>query len=71
MFSSSVGVTKISVKTGNQSSAESDAVADLQICDGFGACCQTLGLDNAGNDRQRGQTDVYSGSLLSNCSEVR
>ena len=49
MFSSSVGVTKISVKTGNQSSAESDAVADLQICDGFGACCQTLGLDNAGN----------------------
>ena len=67
----SVGVTEISVKTGAESSAESDAVADVEICDGLGNCCQTLGLDNHGNDRQKGQIDVYSGYLLSDCSQVR
>ena len=64
-------MTKISVKTGDETSAESDAVADVRICDGLGTCCSTLGLNNAGNDRQKGLTDVYSSSyLLSNCSEV-
>ena len=67
----SVGVTEISVKTGDESSAGTDAGADLEICDGLGNCCQTLGLDNHGNDREKGQIDVYSGSLLSNCSQVR
>ena len=64
-------MTKISVKTGDEASAETDAVPDVQICDGLGTCCKTLGLDNAGNDRQKGLTDVYSGSLLSDCSQVR
>ena len=64
-------MTEISVKTGDESSAGSDAVADLKICDGLGNCCQTLGLDNHGNDREKGQIDVYSGYLLSNCSQVR
>ena len=67
----SVGVTKISVKTGDEPDAESDAVANLEICDNLGTCCQTLGLDNHGNDRQKGKTDVYSGYLLSDCSQVR
>ena len=58
------------MKTGDQSTAESDTVADMEICDGLGTCCQTLGLNNAGNDRQKGQIDVYSGYLLSNCSQV-
>ena len=65
-------MTKISVKTGDEASAETDAVADVQICDGLGTCCKTLELNNAGNDRQKGLTDVYSGSyLLSDCSQVR
>ena len=58
-------MTKISVKTGDEASAETDAVADVHIWDGLGTCCRTLGLENAGNDRQKGLTDVYSGSLLS------
>ena len=64
-------MTRISVKTGDESYAASDAVTDLKICDGLGACCRTLGLDNSGNDRGSGQTDFYSGSLLANCSQVR
>ena len=63
----SVGVTEISVKTGDESSAGTDAGADLEICDGLGNCCQTLGLGNHGHDRQKGQIDVNSGSE----SEVR
>jgi len=66
---SQVGVTEISVKTGDESSAESDAGVNLEICDGLGTCCHTLPLDNTGNDRKTGQTDVYSGSTLSDCSQ--
>ena len=51
----SVGVTQISVKTGEKSNAGTDAVADIEICDGLGdglgKCCRTSWLNNHGNDR--------------------
>ena len=60
------------MKTGDERTAETDAVADVQICDGLGTCCQTEELNNNGNDRQSGAVDVYSGQYyLSNCSQVQ
>ena len=63
-------VTKISIKTGDVPAAQTEAVADLQICDHLGNCCQTEELNNYGDDRQKGATDEYT-NYLGNCSEVR
>ena len=66
----SVGVQKISIKTGTHRRAGTDAVATLRICDSLENCCHTGDLDNHGNDRSKGQTDVYENSLLSDCRQV-
>merc|ERR1712013_934189 len=66
-----VGVTSVSIKTGTESKAESDAVATLEICDSFNSCCKTQDLDKSGNDRKQGQTDVYEKGYLGNCEEER
>ena len=61
----------VAIKTGTAARAASDAVATLRICDGFDNCCQTEDLDNPGDDRIFGQTDVYESSLLSTCRQVQ
>ena len=65
-----VAVKKISIKTGTETRSGSDAVATMKICDGDNNCCETGDLDNAGNDRSKGKTDVYENSLLSGCKKV-
>ena len=65
-----VAVKKISIKTGSETRSGSDAVATMKICDGDNNCCETGDLDNAGNDRSKGKTDVYENSLLSGCKKV-
>ena len=71
LFILSVVVTKVRIKTGTLTHASTDATPDLQICDGLGSCCKTLGLDNSGNDRPSGQIDVYKGlELLADCTKV-
>merc|ERR1712130_781317 len=62
-----VRVKKVSIKTGSETRAGTDAVATLRICDSLKNCCHTGDLDNPGNDRSKGQTDVYENSLLSGC----
>ena len=64
------GVKKVAIKTGTTARAGSEAVATLRICDGLDNCCQTEDLDNPGDDRVSGQTDVYEKSLLSTCTQV-
>ena len=61
---------KISIKTGTETRAGTDATATMKICDSLNNCCQTGDLDNDGNDRRKGQTDVYENSLLSVCRQV-
>ena len=42
----------------------------VEICDSQGTCCQTSSLDNAGKDREKGQTDVYTNTaILGNCAQ--
>ena len=65
------GVKKVAIKTGTTARAGSEAVATLRICDGLDNCCQTEDLDNPGDDRVFGQTDVYEKSLLSTCRQVQ
>ena len=65
-----MAVKKISIKTGTETRSGSDAVATMKICDGDNNCCETGDLDNAGNDRSKGKTDVYENSLLSGCKKV-
>jgi len=65
------GVKKVAIKTGTTARAGSEAVATLKICDGLDNCCQTEDLDNPGDDRVSGQTDVYESSLLSTCRQAR
>ena len=66
-----VGVTKVKIKTGTVPYASTDATPSLKICDHLGNCCNTLGLDNYGNDRPSGQVDVYQdGWQLGNCTKV-
>ena len=65
------GVKKVAIKTGTTARAGSEAVATLRICDGLDNCCQTEDLDNPGDDRVSGQTDVYENSLLSTCRQVQ
>ena len=64
----------ITVKTSAEEYAESLARVVLDLCGSEGGCCQTStdgrGLDNPGEDRRKGQTDVYTAtSILGNCAE--
>merc|ERR1740123_1168731 len=67
-------VSTISTKTGTYHYAASNARIVVEICDSQGTCCQTSsdgrGLDNPGQDRENGQTDVYTNtSILGNCAQ--
>ena len=64
----------ITVKTSAEEYADSLARVVLDLCGSEGGCCQTStdgrGLDNPGNDRGMGQTDVYTAkSILGKCAE--
>ena len=63
-------VTEISIKTGTRSNSQSDAVPTLEICDGLNKCCKTTDLDNVGNDRKNGKTDIYHNGRLGSCKQV-
>ena len=65
-------MSSISTKTGTRTFAESPARVVVEICDSQGTCCQTSsdGLDNPGQDRRKGQTDVYTNTaILGNCTQ--
>ena len=67
-------MTSIAIKTGTVNAAESGCRAVMEICDEQGNCCQTSttgnGLDNPGDDREKGQTDIYTNTtLLGNCAQ--
>jgi len=67
-------VATITTKTGAGYAAETYARVVLELCGSKGGCCRTStrgrGLDNPGEDRRKGQTDVYTGtSILGNCAE--
>ena len=69
-----VHVSTIATKTGTVDHAGSNARVVVEICDSQGACCQTSsdgkGLDHPGEDREIGQTDVYTNTaILGNCAE--
>ena len=64
----------ITTKTSAKENADSLARVVLDLCGSEGGCCQTStdgrGLDNPGEDRRKGQTDVYTAtSILGNCAE--
>ena len=66
-------MAKIATKTGTRNWAGSNARVMVEICDSQGTCCKTTssgrGLDNPGQDRRRGQTDVYRNpAILGNCA---
>ena len=61
-------VREISIKTGSAEYASSDCGADIEICDAQGNCCKTSNLDNLGDDRRGGLTDVYTDqTILGSC----
>ena len=67
-------VSSITIKTGTVKDAGSDCRAVMEICNKDGNCCQTTpeggGLDNPGDDRESGQTDIYTNTaLLGNCAD--
>ena len=67
-------MSTITTKTTNWRDAASGARVVAEICDSQGTCCQTSsdgkGLDNPGEDRQIGQTDVYTdAAILGNCAQ--
>ena len=69
-----VHVSTIATKTGTDGHAASNARVVVEICDSQGTCCQTSsdgrGLDNPGQDREIGQTDVYtSTAILGTCAQ--
>ena len=69
-----VHVSKIATKTGTRGGADSGSGVVVEICDSQGTCCQTSsdgrGLDNPGQDREIGQTDVYtSTAILGTCAQ--
>ena len=69
-------MSKISIKTGNGRSQDSDCDAFLKICDANNNCCKTTsnsgGLDDPyKNDREKDETDMYTeNALLNTCSVV-
>ena len=65
-------MSTIATKTGTDQYAGSNARVVVEICDSQGTCCKTSlnGLDNPGQDRKKGQTDVYTNStILGNCAQ--
>ena len=68
-----VHVSTIATKTGTiNENAGSNARVLVEICDSQGTCCQTSsgGLDNPGQDRAVGQTDIYTNTaILGNCAQ--
>ena len=67
-------MSSIAIKTGTVPNAQSDCRAVMELCDRQRNCCQTTpngqGLDNPGNDRESGQTDIYTNTtLLGNCAD--
>ena len=68
-------MSSIAIKTGTVPNAQSDCRAVMELCDRQRNCCQTTpngqGLDNPGNDRESGQTDVYTNmAVLGNCAHA-
>merc|ERR1719507_2582739 len=68
-------VSSIAIKTGTVPNAQSDCRAVMELCDRQRNCCQTTpngqGLDNPGNDRESGQTDIYTNrAVLGNCAHA-
>ena len=69
-------LTKIATKTGpgdyaGDQTASSDAVLTMRVCDPAGICCKTPDLDNPGyDDRELGNTDFFTGSVLGTCQKV-
>ena len=66
-------MSSIVTKTGTIKDAQTDCRVVMEICDKDGNCCQTTpdgrGLDNPGNDREKGQTDTYTdAALLGSCA---
>ena len=73
LSSSVASVSKIAIKTGNQNNAETDCKVVMKICDSKNKCCDTApsGLDNAGDDRENGQTNQYTDpAQLNTCTQV-
>ena len=67
-----VHVSTIATKTGTDVNAASTARVVVESCDSQGTCCQTSsdGLDNPGQDREIGQTNVYTNTaILGNCAQ--
>ena len=65
-----VHVSTIATKTGTSQDSASNARVVVEICDSQGTCCQTSSLDNPGQDREKGQTDVYTNTaILGNCTQ--
>ena len=67
-------VAIITTKTSAKENADSLARVVLDLCGSEGGCCQTStegrGLDNPGEDRRKGQVDVYNTtSILGNCAQ--
>ena len=67
-----VHVSTIATKTSDRGYAGSKARLVVEICDSHGTCCQTSsdGLDNPGQYRKSGQTNVYTNTtILGNCAQ--
>ena len=65
---------EIAIKTGGAAHSGSTCHVVMEVCDGYGWCCQTSsdGLDNPGLvDRETGETDIYTNTtILGNCAEA-
>ena len=68
---SDLHVSSIITKTGTKDHAGTDCDVVMKICDMCGNCCETgNGLDNRGNDREKGDTDTYTDAAnLATCAE--
>ena len=65
-------MSTIATKTSDRGYAGSKARLVVEICDSHGTCCQTSsdGLDNPGQYRKSGQTNVYTNTtILGNCAQ--
>ena len=63
-----IGVTEISTTTGSANHAGTTGEVDVDLFDINNNCCQ-LPLDNPGDDRDLGATDVYDGATLNACDK--
>ena len=64
-------MSSIITKTGTKDHAGTDCDVVMKICDKDGNCCETgNGLDNRGNDREKGDTDTYKDAAnLASCAK--